>query len=120
MSKDFVQNNAKDLITSLGRQTAHFLYPNEIDFGKLKPGETGSQDMTLSNQGAVDLNIRAMVAGDGLFVENTKVDEQAWPTYRTDLNKGQQTGAEVSLSVPGNYVGSGVKSGELIFWARAK
>lgn len=94
--------------------------PDELNFGKLKPGQTGKQDVILSNQGTVELNINTVVTGDELFVANTKINDQVWSAYQTDLNKDQQTAAEVSLCVPSNYVGAGVKSGELIFWARAR
>jgi hypothetical protein len=47
MSKNFVQNTAKNLITSLGRQTAHFLYPNEIDYYFIAFELVDSQERTV-------------------------------------------------------------------------
>jgi hypothetical protein len=94
--------------------------PNTIDFGKLKPGETKSRDVNLRNEGTVNLSVTAKTSGDSLFTDNLQLNSQSWSSFSSQLDNGQQTVVKSSLKIPDNYLHSGVKSGELIFWARAK
>jgi len=93
---------------------------SQLDFGSLEPGETGSQMVTLSNSGTVDLNIAAAVSGDSVFTENIKIESQIWSSYSSSLDINSSQDAEVSLEIPSDYIVLGVKTGELIFWAQTQ
>jgi len=94
--------------------------PSQLDFGKIEPGHNTSQSVTLVNSGSVNLNVTSVVSGDPIFTGNIKINQENWSDYTTGLTINQNKPAEVSLEVPSDYIGSGVKSGELIFWAQAQ
>ena len=94
--------------------------PSQLNFGKMEPGDTVFQAVTLSNSGTVDLNVAAAVGGDSIFADNIKINDDDWSVYSAELLKNSNKQADVSLEIPIEYVGSGVKSGELIFWAQAQ
>jgi len=94
--------------------------PSQLDFGVLQPGDTGSQTVTLDNDGTVGLAVTAAVTGDSLFADNLEIENQDWLEYTTDIVSGSSQDQEVSLPIPTNYIGSGLKTGELIFWAQAQ
>lgn len=94
--------------------------PNKLDFGKMKPGETKNSNVTLANQGTVNLEVKTNVTGDSLFTDNIKIDDQSVGTYVKNLGVSESHNATTTLSVPASYLSSGVKNGEMIFWARAK
>lgn len=94
--------------------------PNQLNFGKLKPGQTNTQDVTLSNVGTVNLTTGANVTGDSLFLTGIKINSAVFGVFSSALAAGENKTAAVSLNVPANYLGSGVKTGELIFWAVAQ
>ncbi len=94
--------------------------PNQLDFGKMLPGETKSNSVTLANQGTVDLTVKATVSGDDLFTGNTRINNQGVNAFTKDLANNENFTATTTLTIPADYLGSGVKNGELIFWAQAK
>jgi hypothetical protein len=94
--------------------------PDNLNFGKINPGKNNSQIVSLKNSGTVDLGLTAFVGGDSIFVDNTKINDKIWGEYKEDLLKGKNKQANVNLLVPVSYLGSGVKVGELIFWAKPK
>ncbi len=96
------------------------LNADQLNFGKLKPGQSATQSVTLANDGQSNLQISAQVTGDNLFVNNIKLNSQPWGLYRLNLNTGASADAAVSLSIPSTYLDSGIKTGELIFWAIAR
>ncbi len=91
-----------------------------LNFGKIKPGQSGTQSITLSNSGTVDLQVLASVAGDAVFTNNLKIDGQAWPSYQTSLNESESKSAALTLPIPTDYFGSGIKNGQLTFWAQSQ
>ncbi len=94
--------------------------PNKLDFGKMLPGETKSDRITLANQGTVSLAVAATVSGDDLFTGNTRINNQGVNAFTKDLANNENFTATTTLTIPADYLGSGVKNGELIFWAQAK
>jgi len=94
--------------------------PAQLNFGKLAPGQSNSQNVTLSNVGTVALIAGANVTGDSLFLTGLKINSAVFSAYASALAAGENKTAAVSLNVPANYLGSGVKTGELIFWAVAQ
>ncbi len=62
--------------------------------------------------------LTSFVSGDSIFVDNIKIDSETWLVFEEDLVSGENKDASVELLVPEAYLGSGVKTGELIFWAK--
>lgn len=91
--------------------------PSQIDFGEMEPGQENSDFVVLSNKGTVNLNVLGKVEGDQLFKDNIEIDDKTWTDYSQTLDSGKNQSAQVDLSVPIGYLGSGIKTGELIFWA---
>lgn len=106
--------------TVAGSSIALIVDMSQIDFGVMRPGESTSQNVTLTNGGTVNLNVGASVSGDNLFSSGAKINNNNPNQYSENLNSGQSTTAKVSLAIPESYLGSGVKNGELIFWASPK
>tara|TARA_Y100000310_G_C20685889_1_gene818974 strand:- start:433 stop:2178 length:1746 start_codon:yes stop_codon:yes gene_type:complete len=91
---------------------------SSIDFGILSPGEIAESIVgIIGNVGTIDITVSASVSGDTLFTSNLTINAVAPSQYSQDFNAGEGGSATVALSVPENYLGSGVKNGELIFWA---
>ncbi len=94
--------------------------PMQLNFGKIKPGNTVSQTLNISNSGTVGLTVAALMNGDEVFKENMKLNNQLWSSYNTTLASSENKDIEASLSIPVNYLDSGIKTGELILWANAQ
>jgi len=94
--------------------------PSQLDFGKIKPGTSAVQTVSLSNGGTVNLVISAAVSGDLIFTNNLQIGGNNWPDYSSVLTSQNSRQEEVRLSLPANYIGFGIKTGELIFWAQAQ
>jgi len=94
---------------------------NSLDFGKLNPGSSAAKNITLSNNGASDIHIEALVGGDSLFTENLDLNNVSWKNFETDIVQAGSRDVNVKLSVPAGYSdGSGAKSAQLTFWAVAE
>lgn len=93
---------------------------SKLDYAKLKPGNSSEQKITVSNNGTVDLKISASVSGDQLFKDNLKLDSEKWTEYETDLNTDKTKEIVSALAIPADYIGSGVKTGELVLWGQAR
>ncbi len=91
-----------------------------LDFGNLNPGSTTSKTVTISNTGSSPIAVATTVEGDILFKDNIKVGDASWRNFSASLIKSENKAAPVSLHVPSDYTGSGVKSGSIIFWAMAQ
>lgn len=104
----------------LGEAIIFEITPDNVNFGKMNPGNTGLHVLNIENSGTVDLEIEASVTGDSLFTDNLELDSAGWASYNTELDALEDEDVEIGLTVPADYLGSGVKSGELIFWAQAK
>jgi len=72
--------------------------------------------MSVNNKG-IGIHLEAIVGGDGLFIENLAIADASWRNFEVDINAGQNQNQTVKLAVPGDYTGTGQKTGELIFWA---
>lgn len=93
--------------------------PDKVDFGKMKPGEEKDSNITLANQGTVSLQVSAVVSGDNLFTDNLKLDDKIWAEFNELLSVNDNHPVKSSLKIPSSYLSSGVKSSELIFWAKS-
>jgi hypothetical protein len=94
--------------------------PDDINFGKMNPGNAGTQTLNLVNSGTVNLKVSASITGNSLFIDNLKLNNNIWSDYSSSLAVNETKEAQASLSVPANYLQSGVKTGELYFWAQAQ
>ncbi len=105
--------------TVLGASVALEIAPAGLNFGKLKPGQSASQTLTLKNTGSGNINVGANVTGDSLFVSSIKINTTVPSQFLESLAVGAQKTATVQLAVPAGYTGAGIKQGQLIFWATA-
>ena len=94
--------------------------PDNINFGKINPGSAGAQALNIENSGTVNLKVIASVTGNSLFSDNLKLDNNKCSNYSSLLAVNETKEVQANLSVPANYLQSGVKTGELIFWAQAQ
>lgn len=92
---------------------------SRLDFAKIKPGGSMEQKLNISNSGTVNLSINASLSGDQLFKENLKINNKIWPDFKTDLKIDENKEIKSVLSIPADYLGSGIKTGELTLWAQA-
>ena len=106
-----------------GTQGESFIFevnPAQLNFGQLESGQDKLQEAVISNGGTVNLSINASVSGDQIFRDNILLDNISWANYGDDLIPGSEKEVDVLLSIPSDSLASGVKSGSLTFWARAK
>jgi hypothetical protein len=94
--------------------------PDNINFGKINPGSAGAQALNIVNSGTVNLKVLASITGNSLFTDNLKLDNNKCSDYSSSLAVNETKEVQANLSIPANYLQSGVKTGELIFWAQAQ
>jgi hypothetical protein len=114
-----VEINQSDTGQIGGEAIALVINPAQLNFGTLKPGQSANQQATLTNEGTVNLVVGASVSGDNIFTHGITIDGSSPNSYNQSLISEQSKDSVVTLSVPLDYLLSGVKSGELIFWATA-
>ena len=102
--------NPGDVI-SLAVETAN------LDFGNLHPGDQADRVIRIANRGNVSVYVEGVVSGDSLFSNNLYLNSTTWENFQTNLTFSGFREVNVSLRVPDNYQGSGVKEGNLVFWA---
>lgn len=88
-----------------------------IDFGDLKPGQSASQKVIISNTGGVSIYLESIVSGANIFQDNLKLDELAWENWSTNLGSGANKETAVGLNIPSSYSIYGEQTGALTFWA---
>ena len=94
--------------------------PDTLDFGKLKPGESASSDLTVTN-GEIEIYLETEVSGANVFKNNLEISEKSWQIFSTELKANQNKVLPVQLTIPQNYNGDfGLAEGELTFWAIKK
>ena len=94
---------------------------SSLDFGKLNSGSSAAKNIIISNNGASDIHVEALVSGDALFTENLDMNSVSWKNFETDIVQDDSQNIAVKLSIPANYSdGSGAKSAQLTFWAVAQ
>lgn len=104
-----------------GNRIAFSVEPGELNFGKLKPGESKNKNLKIINSGQVAIDVEARVAGDELFRTRLKLNEKHWLYFASSLEQNQNQEVTAELSVPSSYSGpSGQKQGALVLWARAR
>lgn len=103
--------------TVAGSSIGLIITPDVINFGKLKPGETSTKNITVQNDGSDSLTINATISGDSVFTSGIKIDGKNSAEYSQTLLPRAGKDTAINLSVPLGYTGSGVKTGEIIFWA---
>lgn len=118
LSVEIEQPGSSDGVGVAGEAIIFEVTPSRLNFGKIKPGGAASQILNISNLGTVNLTVAAATAGDSVFKENLQLDNRLWPNYSAVLASDESKDVEASLPVPANYLDSGVKTGELILWAR--
>lgn len=90
---------------------------SNVNFGQLKRGESSSSEVNIINTGNVNFNLEASVEGDSLFVNFLTIDSLAWSNFSVFVEPIQQVAANLGLTIPGDYTSSGIKTGQVIFWA---
>jgi hypothetical protein len=92
--------------------------PASLDFGTLSANLGISKQITISNTGGVNINVKAVVSGDSLFTDNLSVGNTFWKNFSVEIGTQQNQNETVSLKLPSGYAkSSGQKTGQLIFWA---
>ncbi|MDP2765907.1 MAG: DUF4430 domain-containing protein [Candidatus Methanoperedens sp.] len=118
LTVEIEQPGSSDGVGVAGEAIIFEVTPSQLSFGKIKPGGTASQTLNISNLGTVNLIVAAVMAGNSVFKENLQLDNRLWPNYSAVLASDESKDVKASLPVPANYLDSGIKTGELILWAR--
>lgn len=92
---------------------------DNLNFGELDPGDDHTEDVEVTNQGSVDIQLGATVGGDDVFRNYLELDSTPWRSFSTEIDSGGSDDVSVGLDIPSDYRGTGAKSGTLIFWATA-
>jgi len=92
---------------------------NHLNFGTMSPGEQEENDLTLFNTGQTPIYVEGLVSGDDVFSNNLELNGSNWADYYTTLSTSGEEEVDVRLTIPVNYTGAGVKTGDLTFWAIA-
>ena len=100
-------------------EVAFTVTPSSLNFGKLVPGNSVADQVTLENKGKKNLNIQAEIAGNAVF-NFLKIESVLWNLFETLLSAGAQKNVGVQLSVPLGFNSFGSKQGTLIFWGTAE
>ncbi len=91
---------------------------SNLNFGTIKPGNTVTKQVTLSNAGTISLTVGSTVTGSRIFLDNLKINGKTWQKFSSALTSGQNQDQDLTLSVPSALnETSGSKTGQLIFWA---
>jgi len=113
-SVDLVVN----VIGSSGNEEVSFsIGQSNIDFGDLEAGQTAENILQLTNTGNVNIYLEANVLGDDVLTDYLTLELLPWQDFQQDLDIGTSEFINVRLSLPNNFTDSGVKNGQLIFWA---
>ncbi len=95
--------------------------PDSVNLGDdLGPKDISNPvTLTIANTGAWDIQVTAEVqdTADDLFVDGLRIGGVMWNLFSRTISRGQSYLAQISLSVPETYAGTGLKSGAIIFWA---
>ncbi len=92
---------------------------DRIIFGNVAPGSSVTRDVYLRNTSTRRLDFSATVQGDQIFTDHILIDGYKWSSFWQPVFPGNSVDVSVELRVPKTYAGSGTKTGELIFWAKA-
>ena len=96
-------------------EVAFTVTPSLLNFGKLVPGNSVVDQVTLKNEGQKNLTIKAEVRGDSVF-NFLKIESVLWNLFATLLPSGAQKSVGLQLSVPSGFNSFGSKQGSVIFW----
>lgn len=90
----------------------------DLNFGKLKPGESATKTVVITNSSMVQIKVTATVAGARLFTDNLLLDEKKPAAWEKRLETNMNNMAvNAKLTVPASYALAGKEQGTLIFWA---
>jgi len=101
-------------------EIAFVIDKNQIDFGQLVPGAQASDSLVITNTGDLKIYLEGIVSGEQIFRKNTTLDETDWSDFSTVINTGLEKNVLVGLTIPSDWTGSGIKEGNLTFWAIGK
>lgn len=87
-----------------------------IDFGKLKKGERKSMPIVIQNDGSVPVYLEAVLTGDQQLLSGFRIDETSWSDFNRVITAGNSATVNAQLTVPGSFSGSGIRSGDIVFW----
>ncbi|MCP6718792.1 MAG: hypothetical protein KJI71_00990 [Patescibacteria group bacterium] len=109
-------------VQTAGLQTtiSFSISPDILDFGKLKPGESSTKDLTIDNQDT-GIYLETEVSGASIFQENLDIDGEFWQVFSSGVEAGETKTLPIKIIIPKNYSGNfGLLEGELTFWAIKK
>ncbi len=91
---------------------------DSIDFGELKPGQSGERALTLINNGETSLIIAPSIQGDMVFQNYIQLNNQAWRGSSFSVPSRSTSGVSARLVLPSSYTNYGRKTGVMTFFAR--
>ncbi|PIR97572.1 MAG: hypothetical protein COT91_00655 [Candidatus Doudnabacteria bacterium CG10_big_fil_rev_8_21_14_0_10_41_10] len=95
--------------------------PNDLDFGVLTAGSKGQGTVNIANTGGVNIYLESIVSGDKMFRDLLKIEGTYWQQFETQLASSANRDYDVTIDIPQNYAASsGVKQGQITFWATAE
>ena len=105
--------------TSTKPSTLSFIInTSDLDFGLIKPGDVMTRQISIINNGTVNLDIGCIVAGDRIFTDYLNINGITWQKFSANLESNQDQNQTLKLAIPtGLNETSGHKTGQLIFWA---
>ena len=104
-----------------GSTVSFEINPSIIDFGTVKPGQSNSQTLVLTNIGDVNIFVQGTVNGDEVFISNLLLNSSSWKNFEKQIVSKASQNINATLNIPTNYSGTqGVKSGNITFWAIAE
>ena len=89
---------------------------SQVDFGKLKKGETSTQQISVNNTGSQAVYVEAIVSGDSKLLDQFKLNSQLWSDYNQTIASKVTEQVTASLTIPNDFSGSGKHTGEVVFW----
>lgn len=88
-----------------------------LGFGEAVRGTALSKNVSIANNGQVNMRIESSVTGADVFRNYLTIGNSPWRNYADTINKGDSRSVTVGLTVPETYSSGGTKTGKLTFWA---
>ena len=90
---------------------------SDVGFGKISRGTNEKRSITVQNNGANAIYMESIITGDPVFTAYMRVDGLPWREYSSEIEAKKSKDLELGLTVPTDYNGTGVKTGQLTVWA---
>src|SRR3989344_856830 len=90
---------------------------SDVGFGKISRGTNEKRSITVQNNGTNAIYMESIITGDPVFTAYMRVDGLPWREYSSEIEAKKSKDLELGLTVPTDYNGTGVKTGQLTVWA---